>query len=259
MTSSLFLPVAESFLSVQGEGPLAGTVTHFIRVFGCDKQCDGWPCDTPHALAWTGARSRERWSVHELVEYIRTIKCDWVCFTGGEPTMYREVILSALSRLSSGEPGSPAGKKFSIETHGENDSSLLQLVPLLDQVVISPKLPSSGDPFRVTEAEMANLVDMWKSMSMLVGVAIKFVIGTEEDLVAFRKWLAVIGEPIVFSQEPSFPRDHGFQVFVQPVHILDEDNRGAFLTAARLFSSLVNNDQTWVRLSLQTHKMIGLP
>jgi 7-carboxy-7-deazaguanine synthase len=41
------LPVAETFVSIQGEGVLTGTTSYFVRLSGCNLRCR-W-CDTPYA------------------------------------------------------------------------------------------------------------------------------------------------------------------------------------------------------------------
>ena len=44
------LRLVENYVSTQGEGPRTGLPTHFVRFGGCNMECLGWPCDTPHAV-----------------------------------------------------------------------------------------------------------------------------------------------------------------------------------------------------------------
>ena len=46
------LRLSEVFLSIQGEGPSAGTPAHFIRLQGCDVGCR-W-CDTKYSWEFSG-------------------------------------------------------------------------------------------------------------------------------------------------------------------------------------------------------------
>lgn len=83
------LRIAETFTSLQGEGHLAGKVTHFIRFGGCSVvECGLHPatrarwgaCDT----AWYGHEAR---NIDELATEARDAvgRDGWVCITGGEP------------------------------------------------------------------------------------------------------------------------------------------------------------------------------
>jgi 7-carboxy-7-deazaguanine synthase len=72
------------FLTIQGEGHLAGTTQVFVRLAGCSVGCAG--CDTDY-------RVRHRLSVEDITETIREQftrtenRLDpWVWITGGEPT-----------------------------------------------------------------------------------------------------------------------------------------------------------------------------
>ena len=49
------LRVAETFRSLQGEGPSAGAPAHFLRLQGCDVGCR-W-CDTKYTWDATGGRA----------------------------------------------------------------------------------------------------------------------------------------------------------------------------------------------------------
>jgi 7-carboxy-7-deazaguanine synthase len=76
------LPIHETFVSVQGEGILAGTPSSFVRVTGCNLRC-AW-CDTP-ATSWRpegGART-----VDELLEFC-SAGPRHVVLTGGEPLLF---------------------------------------------------------------------------------------------------------------------------------------------------------------------------
>ena len=79
--------VSEVFLSLQGEGPSAGTPAHFVRLQGCGVGCH-W-CDTKYSWDAGGGRAvsaRELWSeARELGE------APLLVLTGGEPLEHPEL------------------------------------------------------------------------------------------------------------------------------------------------------------------------
>ena len=78
--------VAETFVSLQGEGMLVGTPSAFIRTSGCNLRCH-W-CDTPYT-SWLPEGTRR--SVAELVAEAAVAGPGHVVVTGGEPLLQREI------------------------------------------------------------------------------------------------------------------------------------------------------------------------
>jgi len=78
--------IAETFVSLQGEGILAGVPAFFIRTSGCNLRC-AW-CDTPYT-SWTPEGARR--SVPELVNEAVASGVHHVVLTGGEPLLQREL------------------------------------------------------------------------------------------------------------------------------------------------------------------------
>jgi organic radical activating enzyme len=72
--------IAETFFSIQGEGPTAGLPAVFIRLQGCSVGCR-W-CDTKYS--WDGGGGREV-EVHTLIAEATAYPCRRVVITGGEP------------------------------------------------------------------------------------------------------------------------------------------------------------------------------
>ena len=115
-----YLPVMESFYTIQGEGFHSGTPAHFIRTAGCDVGC-GW-CDV-----------KESWDedLHPIVD-IRTLindvksDCNVVVVTGGEPLLWN---MKPLTKLL---------KRNNFKTHIETSGSS-KLTGDWDWICLSPK------------------------------------------------------------------------------------------------------------------------
>lgn len=75
--------IIEVFHSLQGEGPLTGHRTSFIRTARCNLRCT-W-CDTTYSFG----PGRER-SLDSLLKEISHHRTRHVCLTGGEPLLQRE-------------------------------------------------------------------------------------------------------------------------------------------------------------------------
>jgi organic radical activating enzyme len=93
------LRISELFLSIQGEGPSAGTPAHFLRLQGCDVGCS-W-CDTKYS--WDAAGGREL-ELDELWTQAQALgEARLLVVTGGEPLQHpalAAVLEGALERWS---------------------------------------------------------------------------------------------------------------------------------------------------------------
>ena len=119
--SKASFPVMESFYSIQGEGTHSGKPSYFIRLAGCDVNCD-W-CDVKDS--WDIDSSQYK-SIDEITNEIKKFSTDLVIITGGEPLMHNLTDLtSALKKL---------GKKIHIETSGTHPVS-----GNFDWICFSPK------------------------------------------------------------------------------------------------------------------------
>jgi len=131
--------IAEIFRSIQGEGFMTGTESVFVRVSGCNLRCSY--CDTPYA-SWSpegedlpvdeiAARVEELARGGSTRESTTTRREVQVVLTGGEPTLFAELIpLAATLRQT--------GRHVTIETAGT-----LYLPVGCDLMSISPKLSNS--------------------------------------------------------------------------------------------------------------------
>ncbi len=142
-------PVIEIFgPTIQGEGPMCGKRTFFVRFGGCPYRCS-W-CDTPYAVFPDQVKKNALWVRAETIcaelELLGAEEGDWITLTGGDPVMWNEVIAELIREHR--------GKfKFQVETQGSLWQSWLEMC---DCVVVSPKPPSSGmvnkfDPTRLRD------------------------------------------------------------------------------------------------------------
>lgn len=85
------LYVSEIFYSIEGEGAMVGTPTHFLRLKGCPIKCEF--CDTKYA--WVGDKNSEM-SEAQIVSALQALPFSRrLSITGGEPVAQAD----ALSQL----------------------------------------------------------------------------------------------------------------------------------------------------------------
>jgi len=114
------MKVNEIFESLQGEGPLMGRPMLFIRLSGCNLDCE-W-CDTKYARD-----EGVEMSVTEIVDKILESDLLYVCWTGGEPLLQVDDIKMVIKRT--------IHKKHCLETNGT------QTIPhgIFESAIVSPK------------------------------------------------------------------------------------------------------------------------
>ena len=134
--------VSEVFLSLQGEGPSAGTPAHFVRLQGCTVGCQ-W-CDSRYT--WDAAGGEARPAEHIWAEALALGNAPLLVVTGGEPLEHpglAPLLEQALSRWT----------RVEVETSGIAPPPLSH--PRLFYNV-SPKLPSAtprwGETWKATAA-----------------------------------------------------------------------------------------------------------
>ena len=152
------LRVSESFLSIQGEGPSAGTPAHFLRLQGCDVGC-AW-CDSKYT--WDAGGGRDVGIDLALDDLFALGAAPLLVITGGEPLEHPGIaglVNAALARWTSVE----------IETSG------LLPPPVRHERLrynVSPKLPSVTERWKDTWRESAAwLADPNATFKLVVGDA----------------------------------------------------------------------------------------
>jgi len=133
--------ISEIFLSLQGEGPSAGTPAHFVRLQGCDVGCR-W-CDTRYS--WDFGGGRELAAAAACAEARALGEAPLLVITGGEP-LEHPGLGDLLARAIEGWP------RVEVETSGVAPPPLSH--PRLAWNV-SPKLPSATPRWRDTWAHVA--------------------------------------------------------------------------------------------------------
>ena len=149
------IKINEIFFSIQGESSYAGYPTVFVRTTGCNLRC-GY-CDTTYAYY-----SGKPMSEDDIVAEISKHGAKYVCLTGGEPLLQKEVnpLMRRLCDL---------GYKVSVETGGSLDCSGVD--PRVKKI-IDVKTPDSGaaDSFLLANLQFVD-----------VNTEFKFVICSERD------------------------------------------------------------------------------
>lgn len=204
------LRLTETFRSIQGETSLTGLPTTFIRLASCNLRCS-W-CDTPYSFG----KGKET-SLEEILKIVENNGTPYVCVTGGEPLLQKEVhpLMSALC---------DSGYTVSLETGGSltTESVDPRVITILDI-----KCPGSG----------MSQKNAWENLNRLrPHDEVKFVILNEKDYL----WAKEICQKYSLfdrNKEPLF----------SPVHDkLDP----------QLLVEWTLNDRLPVRINLQVHKLV---
>ncbi len=99
------MKVSEIFASIQGEGRIMGMPAAFVRLAGCNLNCE-W-CDTKYA--WNVGKEM---TVDEIVSEVNKIGLKDVVITGGEPLVQIDELSELVSKLYE------LGYVLHIETNG---------------------------------------------------------------------------------------------------------------------------------------------
>jgi len=192
------LHLSECFLSLQGEGPSAGTPAHFVRLQGCEVGCH-W-CDSKYTWSPEGGRDV---GVDELLKEARALgEAPLLVVTGGEPLSHQ-----GIERLL--KEGLERWPRVEVETSGVEPPPLHHRRLYFN---VSPKLPSAtplwADTWRHAQA--------WRAEPR---ATFKIVVGEPPDLDDARRLIA----------ENLIERD---RVMIMPQGVTDEQVRERALKLA---------------------------
>ena len=212
--------VAETFLSINGEGTRAGQLAFFIRFTGCNLSC-GY-CDTKWASGPEAPCTPM--TQEELYVAVKESGAENVTVTGGEPLLQQNVkeLLALLSR----DPQ----LYVEIETNGS-----IPLAPFLD----IPNRPSFTMDYKLPGSGMERFMCRENFQYLDARDTVKFVCGSREDLlraVEIMEEYRLVGRTHVYLS-PVFGS-------IQPADMVE------FMKEHRL---------TGVTLQLQMHKYIWDP
>ena len=123
-----YLNVNEIFEGLQGEGPLLGTPTTFIRLQGCNMSCF-W-CDTKEAQL---IKSEVQVSFSDIIKKLRY---ENVCITGGEPLIQAREVGLFLKRHA---------KEYNITIFTNCNTPVPSWFNTVNLWICDSKTPSSGE------------------------------------------------------------------------------------------------------------------
>jgi 7-carboxy-7-deazaguanine synthase len=206
------LKINEIFYSIQGETTYVGNPTVFVRLTACNLRCTY--CDTKYSYYEGEFQELDR-----IIAEIKSHQTPYVCITGGEPLLQKEVhqLMTTLCDQNF---------KVSLETSG---SKSIEMVDPRVKIILDVKTPDSGaaDSFL-----MENL-----SFSA-ASTEFKFVICSEKD----------------FDWSENFCRQHNlFQKYV----VLYSPSYGQ--VSERWLAEKILQQKSSARLQLQLHKYIWSP
>ena len=224
------MPIAERFVSINGEGLRAGQLSAFIRFAGCDLACSY--CDT--AWAQDAHAATEHLTIDAIVDWAFSQPTVCITLTGGEP-LQQPMLLDLVKALLDHEADRP--RTIEIETNGAHD--VASLVALRERgtasrrpwnhlsITIDRKLPSSG---------MADAMLPEHFVAIGADDAVKFVCGDHDDLVAAKS--IIDGEGLTLRTN----------VLLSPVF-------GA-MDPADIVDFMKKNGMERERMQLQLHKIV---
>ena len=117
------IKICETFESIQGEGKYAGNAMLFIRTSGCTRKCTF--CDTQYH------NSGKQTPIEDIIKMIKKSKLDFVCWTGGEPLLFKDEILKIIRNTNL--------KKHHIETNTELFPKSKEILDYFHYIGASPK------------------------------------------------------------------------------------------------------------------------
>lgn len=179
------LPIAEIFLSVQGEGVNAGVPSVFLRTYFCNLTCT-W-CDSKYT--WLNQDSSKagvdyRPMVHDdVVRKVRSYPADHLVVTGGEPLLHQRLLVPVLAELKR------SGWYIEVETNGTLEP-MLDFAGLVDCFNVSPKTSNSlvDARLRMRPTALSSFVRSKKAW-------FKFVIADPKDLLDVEELITTVRLP----------------------------------------------------------------
>lgn len=238
--------LVEIFDSIQGESSMVGYRQLFLRLGGCNLDCEY--CDTPQArrevprcrveIADTRMDLDNPLTVGRLLELLQSMVERYhhsLVITGGEPMMQAGFLMELLPRLRRG------GHRLFLETNATMPEEMGELAPNLEWVAADIKLSScTGEPDRFeANREFLQLCD---SPEIIVKIVVTCGIDREE----FATAVEMVAEV-----------DEEATLVIQPVTMLEAASRvppRVLLELQEMAAGLVRD----VRVIPQVHPLLGI-
>lgn len=203
------LPVAETFYTLQGEGPYAGTPAVFLRLGGCNLCCGGrdnlavddqedmepgedaeWVCDTIEV--WRDSSQMEvesllqHWVAEDWMYWLKNGRANLV-ITGGEPMLHQGKIIWLIREMES----RGITPTVEVETNGTIEPNTV-MRDVVDQFNVSLKLDNSGMPEeeRLVFDAIHQFIELGEEQAMF-----KFVVAQKDDLLEIGSLCTQYGIP----------------------------------------------------------------
>ena len=184
--------VAESFVSINGEGQKAGELALFLRFTGCNLRCTY--CDTKWANEPNAPFTLR--SAQELVGLAQGFGVRNVTLTGGEPLLQPGIADLIVSLCNAG---------FDVEVETNGAVPLAPFSGTKASFTMDYKLPSSGMESRMCTVNFAVLRET---------DTLKFVCGSHADLVRAKEIIEEYDPPCRIYLSPVFGK-------IDPAEIVD--------------------------------------
>lgn len=212
--------VVEKFVSINGEGVLAGQLAVFIRFQGCNLSCSF--CDTAWANEEDAAYTMT--TEQEIYDYIVSTGIKNVTLTGGEPLLAPDIV--QLLQVLSADPF----LHLEVETNGSVDLTSFAGISNPPSFTMDYKLPGSlmEDKMLLTNFHLLTEKD-----------TVKFVVGDLEDLNRAKE---------IINEHDLSTKCH---LYVSPVH--------GKIDLEEIVDFFIENRMNNINLQLQLHKVIWDP
>lgn len=236
------LRVQEVFSTIQGEGPLAGTPATFVRLYGCHLKC--YFCDTDFMSNDTV------WGTRALVDHVHSLKNTLVVLTGGEPL--RQNIVPLLDALMA------SGHRVQVETAGSmpfpgGRFALRRLVEGwgMLSIVVSPKGPTARPEFD----------DPWTRHVVSWKYVLHHADATDDAGIPIADYQTKVKAEGGYLHDTRRPRTLARPQHINPsdIYIQPMDMGDVEASSKNLAHAVALCRRHGYRLSLQQHKLLGLP
>lgn len=179
------MPIAEIFLSVQGEGINAGSPSVFLRTYFCNLTCT-W-CDSKYT--WQNQQiSRpgvdyKSMAPDEVLRRVMQHPGRHLVLTGGEPLLHQKLLIPVLKELTN------VGWYVEVETNGTL-APTEELVELVDCFNVSPKTSNS-----LVDSRVRIRGDVLESFVKTDRAWFKFVVADPNDMPEIEALITAYGLP----------------------------------------------------------------